>query len=146
LDSSIGCDLIGSGTVGGTAPGETSTEAAAVADAIALLGIQYQWGGESTKGGFDCSGMTQYVYREAGVYLPRVAQNQYDAGPAVPPGTTVVPGDLVFFGKGTNDVSHVGMYVGDGLMIDAPHTGSVIRFDRVSGFEPIVGVTSPGED
>jgi cell wall-associated NlpC family hydrolase len=144
-DNNIGCDLIGSGTVGGTAPGETAAEASAVSNAVALLGIPYQWGGESTQGGFDCSGMVQYVYREVGVFLPRVAQDQYDAGPAVPPGATVEPGDLVFFGSGVNDVSHVGMYVGDGLMIDAPHTGAVVRFDRVAGFEQIVGVTSPGQ-
>jgi cell wall-associated NlpC family hydrolase len=143
-DANIGCDLIGSGTVGGMAPGETAAEASAVSNAVALLGTPYQWGGESTQGGFDCSGMVQYVYREGGIFLPRVAQDQYDAGPAVPPGATVEPGDLVFFGSGTNDVSHVGMYVGDGLMIDAPHTGAVVRFDRVAGFEPIVGVTSPG--
>jgi cell wall-associated NlpC family hydrolase len=144
-DTNIGCDLIGSGTVGGAAPGETATEAAAVTNAISLLGIPYQWGGESTQGGFDCSGMVQYVYRNVGVDLPRVAQDQFDAGPAVPPGATVEPGDLVFFGSGTNDVSHVGMYVGDGLMIDAPHTGAVVRFDRVAGFEPIVGVSAPGQ-
>lgn len=144
-DSSIGCNLIGSGTVGGMAPGETAAESSAVANAIALLGLPYVWGGESTQIGFDCSGMVQYVYREVGIDLPRVAQNQYDAGPAVPPGSTVEPGDLVFFGAGTNDVSHVGMYVGDGLMIDAPHTGSVVRFDRVAGFERIVGVTAPGQ-
>ena len=144
-DTSIGCNLIGSGTVGGMAAGETVAESSAVADAIALLGLPYVWGGESTQAGFDCSGMVQYVYREVGIDLPRVAQNQYDAGPAVPPGSTVEPGDLVFFGSGTNDVSHVGMYVGDGLMIDAPHTGSVVRFDRVAGFERIVGVTAPGQ-
>ena len=144
-DSSIGCNLIGSGAVGGMAPGETAAESSAVANAIALLGLPYVWGGESTQTGFDCSGMVQYVYREVGIDLPRVAQNQYDAGPAVPPGSTVEPGDLVFFGAGTNDVSHVGLYVGDGLMIDAPHTGSVVRFDRVAGFERIVGVTAPGQ-
>jgi cell wall-associated NlpC family hydrolase len=144
-DTDIGCNLIGSGTVGGSAPGETAAESSAVANAIALLGLPYVWGGESTQTGFDCSGMVQYVYREIGIDLPRVAQNQYDAGPAVPPGSTVEPGDLVFFGDGTNDVSHVGMYVGDGLMIDAPHTGSVVRFDSVAGFERIVGVTAPGQ-
>jgi cell wall-associated NlpC family hydrolase len=112
---------------------------------MGMLGIPYVWGGESTQNGFDCSGLVQYVYRQVGVSLPRVAQDQFDAGPAVSPGSTVEPGDLVFFGSGTNDVSHVGMYVGDGLMIDAPHTGAVVRFDRVAGFEPIVGVTSPGQ-
>lgn len=145
-DTNIGCDLIGSGTVGGLAAGETAAEASAVANAITLLGLPYVWGGESTQAGFDCSGMVQYVYREVGIDLPRVAQNQYDAGPAVPPGSTVEPGDLVFFGAGINDVSHVGMYVGDGLMIDAPHTGSVVRFDKVAGFEGIVGVTAPGQE
>jgi cell wall-associated NlpC family hydrolase len=58
--------------------------------------------------------------------------------------SAVEPGDLVFFGSGTNDVSQVGMDVGDGLMIDAPHTGSVVRLDRMAGFERIVGVTAPG--
>jgi cell wall-associated NlpC family hydrolase len=101
------------------------------------------WGGESKKG-FDCSGLVQFVYSTAGISLPRVAQDQYDAGPAVAPGTPVVPGDLVFFGSSPNSVEHVGMFVGDGLMVDAPHTGAVVRFDRVEGFGPIVGVTSPG--
>ncbi len=140
----IGCNLIGGGTVGQVAPGETPTEAAAVEDVVQLLGIPYVWGGESLSG-FDCSGLVQYVYREVGVSLPRVAQDQYDAGPAVPPGTEVEPGDLVFFGNGVNDVEHVGMYVGDGLMVDAPHTGTVVQFDRIDGFMPIVGVTAPGQ-
>jgi cell wall-associated NlpC family hydrolase len=141
----IGCDLIGSATVGELAAGETPTEVAAVTDALGLLGVQYLWGGESTHSGFDCSGLAQYVYREAGVSLPRVAQQQFDAGPAVPPGTLVEPGDLVFFGSSANGVEHVGMYMGSGLMIDAPHTGAVVRFDRVQGFGPIVGVTAPGQ-
>ena len=69
----------------------TAAESSAVANAIALLGLPYVWGGESTQTGFDCSGMVQYVYREVGIDLPRVAQNQYDAGPGVPPGSTVEP-------------------------------------------------------
>lgn len=123
--------------------GETSTQAAAVNDVMAFLGVPYVWGGESNQG-FDCSGLVQAVYREAGVSLPRVAQSQYDAGPAVSPGQAVVPGDLVFFGTGPGDVSHVGMYVGDGLMVDAPHSGANVRFDRVDGFGSIVGITAPG--
>lgn len=139
----IGCDLIGPGGVGGVGPGETSAQATAVSDALALLGTPYVWGGEST-GGFDCSGLVQYVFRAAGVSLPRVAQAQYDAGPAVPTGGVVVPGDLVFFGDGPNDVGHVGIFVGQGLMVDAPHTGALVRLDPVVGFAPLVGVTSPG--
>jgi cell wall-associated NlpC family hydrolase len=125
------------------APGETPTQAAAVNDVMAFLGVPYVWGGESAQG-FDCSGLVQAVYNEAGVSLPRVAQSQYDAGPAVSPGQPVVPGDLVFFGTGPGDVSHVGMFVGDGLMVDAPHTGATVRFDRVDGFGSIVGITAPG--
>jgi cell wall-associated NlpC family hydrolase len=131
--------------VGGVAPGETAAESYAVNDVMEMLGIPYVWGGESPLSGFDCSGLVQYVYREVGISLPRVAQNQFDAGPPVPTGTTVEPGDLVFFGSGPDDVSHVGMYVGDGLMVDAPHTGAVVRFDRIAGSEPIVGVTAPGQ-
>lgn len=144
-DSSLGCNLIGTGTVGGMAPGETAAESAAVDNEMSQLGVPYVWGGETPGVDFDCSGLVQYAYREAGVSLPRVAQDQYDAGPSVPPGATVEPGDLVFFGSGVDEVEHVGMYVGDGLMIDAPHTGAVVRFDRVAGFMPIVGVTAPGQ-
>jgi cell wall-associated NlpC family hydrolase len=125
------------------AAGESPTQAAAVNDVMAFLGVPYVWGGESAQG-FDCSGLVQAVYTEAGVGLPRVAQSQYDAGPAVSPGQPVVPGDLVFFGTGPGDVSHVGMFVGNGLMVDAPHTGASVRFDRVDGFGSIVGITAPG--
>ncbi|HVB91513.1 MAG TPA: C40 family peptidase [Acidimicrobiales bacterium] len=144
ISTGIGCNLVGNWTFGRLAAGETPTEAAAVVDVMKLLGIPYLWGGES-HGGFDCSGLVQFVYRQAGVSLPRVAQDQYDAGPAVLPGMVVEPGDLVFFGQSPAGVKHVGMYVGDGLMVDAPETGAVVRFDRVEGFGPIVGVTAPGQ-
>jgi len=140
---SIGCDLIGLGTVGTVAPGDTAAQAGAVNAAMSLLGTPYVWGGES-KDGFDCSGLVQFVFDTVGVQLPRVAQDQYDAGPAVPPGHAVVPGDLVFFGDSPTSVEHVGIFVADGLMINAPYTGAVVRFDPVDNGLPIVGVTSPG--
>jgi cell wall-associated NlpC family hydrolase len=59
------------------------------------------------------------------------------------PGQTVVPGDLVFFGTGPDGVSHVGIFVGNGVMVDAPHTGADVRLDQINGFEQIVGVTAP---
>jgi cell wall-associated NlpC family hydrolase len=141
--SNIGCALISAGSVGTTVAGESPAQATAVATALSLLGTPYVWGGES-KSGFDCSGLVQYSFSRAGVSLPRVAQDQFDAGPLVTPGSVVVPGDLVFFGSGPRDVHHVGMFVGDGLMVDAPYTGAVVRLDRIEGFAPLVGVASPG--
>ena len=126
------------------APGETAKEAAVVAGAIAQLGVPYLYAGESPQSGFDCSGLAQYLYRAVGVSLPRVAQDQFDAGPNVPPGSRVEPGDLVFFGPSPSDVGHVGIYVGDGVMIDAPHTGAFVRFDQIDGFAPVAGITAPG--
>jgi cell wall-associated NlpC family hydrolase len=144
-DTNIGCDLVGSATFGQLAVGETATEAAAVKGVLGLLGIPYLWAGESPHSGFDCSGLMQFVYRGVGISLPRVAQNQFEAGPFVAPGTVVEPGDLVFFGLSANDVKHVGMYVGDAMMVDAPRSGAVVRFDRIRGFGSIVGVTAPGQ-
>jgi cell wall-associated NlpC family hydrolase len=115
-----------------------------VADAEAYLGTPYVWGGEKPGVGFDCSGLVQWVYAEAGISLPRVAQDQFDAGPHLPPGSTLYPGDLVFFGSGPQAVEHVGIYVGNGEMIDAPYTGVDVRFDRVSSVSlGYVGATRP---
>jgi cell wall-associated NlpC family hydrolase len=114
---------------------------AALAFAAAQLGVPYRWGGTGP-GGFDCSGLSQAAFAHAGVALPRVAQDQFDAGPAVT-GSTVQPGDLVFFGSGPTGVDHVGLYIGDGLMVDAPHTGAVVRVESAD-WSGLVGATRPG--
>jgi cell wall-associated NlpC family hydrolase len=127
----------------------------AVAWALAQVGTPYVWGGETPGVGFDCSGLTQAAYRVAGVSLPRVAQDQFEAGPALGSGTILEPGDLVFFGGGTGSVSHVGLYVGvrngQAMMVDAPHSGAQVRVEAFPptigvlwGSELVVGFTRPG--
>jgi cell wall-associated NlpC family hydrolase len=124
----------------------TSSATSAVAQetvnyALAQLGTPYRWGGDGP-GGFDCSGLTQAAYAAAGINLPRIAQAQYDAGPPVPAGEPLQPGDLVFFGSGPTGVEHVGIFIGNGEMVDAPHTGAVVRIesDQWPGY---VGATRP---
>ena len=108
------------------------------------------WGGESPAG-YDCSGLVQAAYRAAGIALPRTAQEQYDAGPHLPGGAQLQPGDLVFFGFGPRAVEHVGIVVQQGEMVDAPHTGTVVRIEPYPtnvgagwGSEHYLGATRPG--
>jgi cell wall-associated NlpC family hydrolase len=116
----------------------------AVQAAMAMLGTAYVWGGEDPSG-FDCSGLVQWAYAHAGITLPRTAQLQYDAGPRRRAGAQLQPGDLLFFGGGPKAIHHVGIFIGDGLIVDAPHTGAVVRLDRVEAFAPpYVGATAPG--
>jgi cell wall-associated NlpC family hydrolase len=123
--------------------------------ALAQVGTPYVWGGETPGVGFDCSGLAQAAYRAAGISLPRVAQEQFDAGPHLPAGAPLEPGDLVFFGSGPADVSHVGIYVGttggQASMVDAPHTGAEVRVEVFPttvgaswGTETYLGATRPG--
>ncbi|MBO1111025.1 C40 family peptidase [Bordetella petrii] len=96
------------------------------------LGTPYVWGGEDPDGGFDCSGLTQFVYREiAGVELPRTARAQRRAGTAVSK-KHLKPGDLVFFAtRRRGGVSHVGIYIGQGQFVHAPTRGSSVRVDNL---------------
>lgn len=120
--------------------------------ALAQVGTPYVWGGETPGVGFDCSGLVQAAYRVAGIDLPRVAQDQYDTTAKLGPGDPIEPGDLLFFGQGPTAISHVGIYVGDGQMVDAPHTGADVRVEPTPtipgsswGTDILVGETDPAE-
>ena len=110
--------------------------AAAVTYAEAQIGTPYRWGAEDPGVAFDCSGLTQAAYAAAGLTLPRTAQAQYDTVHPLQPGAPLQPGDLVFFGSSTSDVTHVGIYMGDAqgipVMIDAPHQGAQVRVEPFS--------------
>ncbi|MHB8319326.1 MAG: C40 family peptidase [Acidimicrobiales bacterium] len=122
-------------------PTLAAVPATAIGFAASKIGVPYLWGGTGT-GGYDCSGLVQAAYAAAGVSLPRVAQDQFDAGPAVASGSTVAPGDLLFFGASTSIVDHVGIYIGSGEMIDAPYTGVDVRIDSAN-WPNFVGATRP---
>jgi cell wall-associated NlpC family hydrolase len=110
----------------------------AVAIAERYLGVPYVWGGGSPSG-FDCSGLVMYVYGQLGVSLPHNAAAQYDALPHVSEGD-LEPGDLVFF----DGLGHVGIYIGGGMMIHAPHTGTVVQISSLSGGGSYYGAARVG--
>jgi peptidoglycan DL-endopeptidase CwlO len=124
---------------------------AAVRWALAQLGDPYRWGATGPDR-FDCSGLTSSAYRAAGVSIPRVSRAQWGAGPHVQV-DRLLPGDLIFYADNPGDpatIHHVGMYIGNGLMVHAPHTGDVVRVASIwresyAGATRIVpGVVTPG--
>ncbi len=115
---------------GDTAPGAQLATVLAVARQ--QLGKPYVWGAVGPDS-FDCSGFTGYAYAAAGIALPRTAAQQYLTGPH-PSLAQLAPGDLLFWATNPADytsIEHMGMYLGDGLMIVAPHTGDVVKIQRV---------------
>lgn len=98
--------------------------------ALGQLGLPYVWGGngpDAGAAGFDCSGLTKASYDSAGVALPRTADSQFRSIPAVPPTQEPQLGDLVFYGSPQTRIHHVGLYLGNGLMINAPTEGQAIQ-------------------
>jgi len=107
-----------------TGNGAGHPQAASIA--LHYLGVPYVYGGASPSG-FDCSGLVMYVYAQLGISLPHYTVAQWNA---TEPISSPEPGDLVFF----NGLGHVGIYIGGGRFVDAPHTGSVVRIDSISNF------------
>jgi cell wall-associated NlpC family hydrolase len=113
--------------VGHTPAARATIAARAVQNALALRGAPYVYGG-STPAGFDCSGFTSYVYGKLGIPLAHSSYDQWTSGARVPR-RDLRPGDLVFF----DALGHVGIYIGHGSFVHAPHTGTVVSVDRLSG-------------
>ncbi|MDT9694412.1 NlpC/P60 family protein [Streptomyces sp. P17] len=120
--------------LGGAVPA-SGRAAAAVAAARSALGRPYVWGANGPSG-FDCSGLMQWSYAQAGVSLPRTSQGQRSAGRQVPL-SQIQPGDLVTY---RSDASHVAMYMGNGQVIHSPYPGAQVRYDPV-GMMPGATVT-----
>jgi peptidoglycan DL-endopeptidase CwlO len=112
---------------GGTPPPASTIGGRAVQIAETQLGVPYVWGGASPSG-FDCSGLTMWVYAQLGISLPHFTGGQWVAGPHVPY-DQLAPGDLVFFEP---TIGHVGIYIGGGSFIHAPHTGDVVKISSLS--------------
>lgn len=118
----------GAATATGTDP-DTPTGEDVVAAARRYLGVPYVWGGTDPASGLDCSGLVQRVYADLGIDLPRVSRDQAKAGRAVTGGLAAAqPGDVLAFGQ---PVHHVGIYLGNGMMLDAPKPGDQVKIQRV---------------
>jgi cell wall-associated NlpC family hydrolase len=125
------------GSSRGSASAPSSAAARAVAYARAQLGKPYLWSAEGPSS-FDCSGLTMMAWRGAGVSIPRTSRQQFTIGRHISQ-SNLEPGDLVFFGS---PIHHVGMYVGNGTMIEAPYTGQVVRFHSINRSD-YAGATRP---
>jgi cell wall-associated NlpC family hydrolase len=134
--------VAGAGTA---ADGPGTAADRAVSWALREIGVPYSWGGGTAEGpsagvaqgtstvGFDCSGLTAFAYARVGIHLEHWTGSQWTAGPHVDR-AELRPGDLVFFAEDVTDAStihHVGLYVGDGQMVEAPHTGGVVQLSSV---------------
>ena len=97
--------------------------------ALRERGVPYTYGGTSPRSGFDCSGFTRWVYAHVGISLPHSSYGQFSLGRPVSI-VALRPGDLLFF----DGLGHVGIYVGGGAVIHAPHTGDVVRYIDASYF------------
>ncbi|MDQ2972254.1 MAG: C40 family peptidase [Rhodanobacteraceae bacterium] len=101
--------------------------------AIGLVGTPYHFGGNTPASGFDCSGLVDYVFRSAGVVLPRNSREIADMDAPKIRNDRLAPGDLLFFGR-RGRINHVAIYVGEGRFVHAPNTGGTVRLDQLDGY------------
>ncbi|MFD0740440.1 C40 family peptidase [Lysobacter koreensis] len=115
------------------APADPAAANAVLMRAISLVGTPYRYGGNTPDGGFDCSGLVNYVYRDMlDLRLPRTSRDLAGwQGPRIAP-DRLAAADLVFFGS-AGAVSHVGIYVGEGRFVHAPSSGGTVRLDHLDG-------------
>jgi len=113
------------------APTDGSVGSRAVQIALQYLGVPYVWGGADPLTGFDCSGLIMYVYAQLGIELTHYTGSQFYEGRRVAP-WALQAGDLVFFEPSSRGPQHVGMYIGGGRFIQAPHTGDVVKISSLS--------------
>jgi cell wall-associated NlpC family hydrolase len=113
----------------------------AIQAAESQLGVPYVWGGETPGVGFDCSGLVQWSYAQAGIGLPRTSGAQYAATVHIPL-ADIEPGDLLFYGADGSE--HVAMYIGGGSMIEAPYTGATVHVTGVRTGDGFAGVGRVG--
>jgi cell wall-associated NlpC family hydrolase len=148
--TATGTGTSGGGTTSGSGAGGGSTNpvaadpppvpagaAGAIQAAESQLNVPYVWGGETPGVGFDCSGLVQWSWAQAGVSLPRTSGAQYEATTHIPL-ADIEPGDLLFYGPDGAD--HVAMYIGGGEMIEAPETGQVVHITGVRTGDGFAGV------
>jgi cell wall-associated NlpC family hydrolase len=132
--------LSSAGPVSGfPAPPPDSRADIAIREALSFVGVPYVWGGAS-RAGVDCSGLVMLAYDAAGIYLPHYSGAQYEDTERVPL-YDIEPGDLLFYGPGGDE--HVAMYLGSGMMIEAPETGEVVHVTPVRLYGGFVGLGRP---
>ena len=129
--AAAGLSATGTTSSGGSVP--TASESAVVSQAQKYIGVPYVWGGTDGSKGLDCSGLSQLVYKNLGIDLPRTASQQATAGRPVASLAQARPGDLVFFDYSASraGVDHVGVYIGGGKMIAAPQEGESVKVQDV---------------
>ena len=131
--------LSSSSSYSGPTPVVNGSVQAVLDAAYSVIGVPYVYAGSSPEGGFDCSGLTMWAWAHAGVSLPHSSAMQYDVLPHVSL-SDLQPGDLVFF---YSPIHHVGLYVGGGMMIHAPHTGAYVEKVPLFSHGELVGAARP---